>query len=394
MSEPLAVTAVGASLAGLTRELNAWVELDLARLEGNVAALRRWVGAGVELIAVVKANAYGHGVAGIAPALERVGVERFAVFSVSEGVHLRRLGIRRPVLVLGHAFPREAEAAVGHDLTLTVDELPLGQALAEAACAAGRVAKVHVKVDTGLHRFGLPPEEAVALAERLRALPGILVEGLWTHMANADEEDDSFSLEQRERFEAVARRLPWVPYRHAANSATAFRRPELRYDGVRTGIGLLGVVPPNSPDPGLAPVLSLKARVVRVTELSPGEGVSYGLTWRAHRPSRVALVPVGYGDGWPRSLSNCGEVLVRGRRVPIVGRVCMDQFLVDVTEVAGVAPGDEVVLIGEQGGERIGAEDVAELAGSIAWEILAGLQARLPRLFHRNGSVEAIVGAL
>ncbi len=394
MTEPRAATAAGECLAELTGELNAWIEIDLARLEANLAAVRRWVGPGIELIAVVKANAYGHGTAAVLPALERYGIERFAVFSVPEGVQLRQLGIRRPVLVLGHAFPRQADEAVAYDLTLTVDEPALAAALAAAARAHGRAARVHIKVDTGLHRFGLAPDEAVALAEQLRAMPELEVEGLWTHMANADEPDDSFSEEQQARFEAVARRLEWIPYRHAANSATAIRRASLRYHGVRTGIGLFGVVPPNSPDPGLRPVLSLKARLVRVADISPGEGVSYGLTWRARRHSRVGLVPVGYGDGWPRSLSNCGEVLVRGRRVPIVGRICMDQFLVDVTDVPGAAPGDEVVLIGEQAGERIGADEVAKLAGTIAWDIVASLQARIPRIAHRAGVVETVVGSL
>jgi len=394
MTEPRVATAAGETLAALTCELNAWIEIDLARLEANVAAIRRWVGPGIELIAVVKANAYGHGTAAVAPALQRFGVERFAVFSVPEGVQLRELGIRRPVLVLGHAYPRQAAEAVAYGLTLTVDEPALAEALAAAARERGQRARVHVKVDTGLHRFGLAPEEAVALAEWLRTLPELEVEGLWTHMANADEADDSFSAEQQARFEAVSRRLAWIPYRHAANSATAIRRSGLRYDGVRTGIGLFGVVPPNTADPGIRPVLSLKARLVRIAEVAPGEGVSYGLTWRARRPSRIGLVPVGYGDGWPRSLSNCGEVLVRGQRVPIVGRVCMDQFLVDVTDIPGAAPGDEVVLIGEQDGSRIGAEEVAELAGTIAWDIVASLQARLPRIAHRAGIVEAVVGAL
>lgn len=394
MTEPHALTAPSQTLAELTRELNAWVELDLARLEANVVALRRWVGHDVELIAVVKANAYGHGTAIIAPALERFGIDRFAVFSVPEGIQLRELGISRPVLVLGHAYPRQAADAVSHDLTLTVDEPALAQALVAAAQAHGRRPRVHIKVDTGLHRFGLPPHEAVALAEWLRTLPEIEVEGLWTHMANADEADDSFSDEQQARFEETARRLDWIPYRHAANSATAIRRATLRYHGVRTGIGLLGVVPPNTENPGIRPVLALKARLVRIAEVAAGEGVSYGLTWRARRPSRIGLVPIGYGDGWPRSLSNCGEVLVRGQRAPVVGRVCMDQFLVDVTDIPGASSGDEVVLIGEQGKEHIGAEDVARLAGTIPWDIVASLQPRIPRIAHRGCIVEAILGTL
>ena len=385
-SEPQA-----AALEALTRHRNAWIELDLGALEHNLAALRSATGDAVEIIAVVKANAYGHGVRAIAPALEAAGAERFAVVSVAEALQLRESGVAAPVIVLGHAFPADAEAAVAHALTLTVDTLALGEALAAAARAAGKVARVHIKADTGLHRFGLPPGEAIALAHALRDREGIEVEGLWTHMANADEADDSFSAEQHAEFETVTASLSWIPYRHAANTATALRRPELRYEGERLGLGLYGAIPDHTPDPGLRPVLSLKARLARIAELSPGEGVSYGLTWRAERPARAALVPIGYADGWRRGLGNRGTMLVRGHRCPIIGRVCMDHFLVDVTDVPGAAVGDEAVLIGTQGAETITATEVAEAAGTISWDVLASLGARLPRLAHRGGVVEAIV---
>jgi alanine racemase len=326
--------------------------VDLGALEQNLHALRAAFEPGVEVIAVVKANAYGAGVAGVAPALEAAGVDRFATVWVSEALALRRLGVTRPILVMGHAFEADAEAAVQNDITLSVHSLALGEAVSTAAIGRGRVVNVHVHIDSGLHRDGVPLEAGVALAEVLRRLPGIRVEGLSTHMANADEVDDSFSGVQRDVFAEAVARLPWIPYRHTANSATALRRKELRYDGVRIGLAMHGVAPPNTPEPGLRPVLSLKARVARVAEVGVGEGVSYGLTWRAERPSRVALVPVGYADGWSRHLSNRGEVL---------------------------------------GGARIAANDVAERAGTISWDVLASLQARLPRLFHRAGDVTLVV---
>lgn len=378
-------------LDSATRELNSWIEIDLGALDANVAAVRAAIGPRVEIIAVVKANAYGAGVEGIAPALERAGVERFAVVWPSEAVALRELGVTRPIVVLGHAFPGDAPTAVPHDITLTVNSLELAQALSHAAVEQGRRATVHVKVDSGLHRFGLGIDDAVALAEAMRELPGIEVEGLTTHMANADEADDSFAERQHEVFAAAAGRLPWIPYRHTANSATALRRRELRYDGVRVGLALHGVLPPNSAAPGFQPILSLKARVARVAEVGVGEGVSYGLTWRAERPSRVALIPVGYADGWQRSHSNTGAVLVRGQHCPTAGRICMDQFLVDVTGVPGAQEGDEAVLIGRQRSACIGADEVAEGAGTITWEVFAALQARLPRLYHRAGQVEKVV---
>ena len=379
------------TLESATCSRNAWLELDLDALVHNVASLRATLGP-VELIAVVKANAYGAGIEGIAPALEAAGVTRFAVVWPSEAVALRKLGISAQVLVLGHAFPADAEQAVANDITLICHSLELGRALSDAAVHQQKPAKVHVKVDTGLHRFGTTLTEAVALAEALRALPGIEVEGLTTHMANADEADDSFADVQHAVFAEAVRLLPWIPYRHTANSATALRRQELRYEGVRVGLAIHGLFPANTSGPDLRPVLSLKAHLARVAEVAPGEGVSYGLTWRAQRQSKVGLVPVGYADGWHRALGNAGYVLVGGQRCPMVGRVCMDQFLVDVTDVPGAKEGDEAVLIGTQGAERISTDDVAARAGTISWDVLASLQARLPRLYHRSGVVERIIG--
>ena len=387
---PTAATGRHLTVDQATQERNSWLELDLDATTANLAALRAQIGPGVEVIAVVKANAYGHGVVGIAPALEAAGVERFAVVWPSEALALRDLGITRPIIVLSHAFPGDASAAVVNDITLTVHSLELGQALSRAAVVAGKTATVHVKIDTGLHRFGVTVDEGVALAGALRQLPGLEVEGLSTHMANADEVDDSFAEVQHERFAEAAERLPWVRYHHTANSATALRRGEMRYEGVRLGLSLHGILPPNTPGPGLQPVLSLKARLARVADVAPGDGVSYGLAWRARRRSRVGLVPVGYADGWKRSLGGKGEVLVHGQRCPIVGRVAMDHFLVDVTALPGVAEGDEAVLIGAQGSECITANEVAALTGTISWDVLASLQSRLPRIFHRSGVVECI----
>ena len=375
-----------------TSALNAWVEVDLGAAAANVAALRATLGRRVEIIAVVKANAYGAGL-GLVPALAAADVDRFAVVWASEAIALRRLGVRRPILVLGHCFPADADSLVEHDITVTVDTLELGQALSAAAVRAGRAAKVHIHIDSGLHRDGLAPDESVALAGRLRALPALDLEGLSTHMANADEPDDAFSAGQHQVFGEVVRRLPWIRYRHSANTATALRHGEFRFEGVRVGLALHGVLPQNTPGSQLRPILSVHARVARVADVAVGEGVSYGLTWRAAVPSRVALIPVGYADGWRRNLGNRGAVLVAGRRCPMVGRVCMDQFLVDVTALPAVLPGDEAVLLGSQGPEEITADEVAEAAGTIPWDIFASLQARLPRLYHRAGRVEQVVGA-
>jgi alanine racemase len=377
------------ALGEVTTALNAWLEIDLEALAANARTLKQLLGP-VELIAVVKANAYGAGANVVAPALEAAGVDRFAVVWPHEGYLLRQAGVTRDIIVLGHAFPADATMAVRARLTLTCHSHALAEALSRAATEAGTTARVHIKVDTGLRRFGVELDEAVALAQACRELPGLEVEGLATHMANADEADDSFSEEQHRRFEAVARALPWIPYRHTANTATALRREALRHSGVRLGIALHGQLPPNTPGPALLGVLALRARLARVVKVAPGEGVSYGLTWRASRPTRAGLVPVGYADGWRRSLSNAGEVLVGGRRCPMIGRVCMDQFLSDVTDVPAAAEGTVATLIGADGAERITATEAARLAGTIAWDLLAGLSPRLPRIYHRGGYVTTI----
>jgi alanine racemase len=377
------------ALSEVTTALNAWLEIDLEALAANARTLKQLLGP-VELIAVVKANAYGAGANVVAPALEAAGVDRFAVVWPHEGYLLRQAGVTRDIIVLGHAFPADATMAVRARLTLTCHSRALAEALSRAATEAGTTARVHIKVDTGLRRFGVELDEAVALAHACRELPGLEVEGLATHMANADEADDSFSEEQHRRFAAVARALPWIPYRHTANTATALRREALRHSGVRLGIALHGELPPNTPGPALLPVLALRARLARVVKVAPGEGVSYGLTWRASRPTRAGLVPVGYADGWRRSLSNAGEVLVGGRRCPMIGRVCMDQFLTDVTDVPAAVESTVATLIGADGPERITATEAAQLAGTIAWDLLAGLSPRLPRIYHRGGYVTTI----
>ncbi len=379
----------GTPLESATKALNAWIELDLDALDTNARVLRETAG-DATVMAVVKANAYGHGADIVGPALEAAGIERFAVVYLPEGVALREAGVTRPVLVLGHSFPEDAETAVAHDITLTVDSEEQAAAVSGAALSAGKApVPVHVKVDSGMHRFGLAPDAVAALADRVRALEGVTLEALWTHLANADHEDDSFTIEQ-DRVVAEAVRLAGsVPMRHIANTATTIRHPEFRYDAVRTGLGLYGALPDHTPNPGLQRVLSMKARLARVFDVAAGEGVSYGLTWTAPRRSRVALVPIGYADGYNRALSNRGHVLAGGHRCPIVGRICMDQFLIDATGVPGVAEGDEAVLIGEQGGETITAAEVAAHIDTINYEVLANLNRRLPRLGHRRGIVEA-----
>ena len=365
-----------------------WAEIDLDALAHNVAALKRQAGSAA-LAAVVKANAYGHGALAVSRAALEAGADRLAVICVDEGEQLRRGGIQAPILVMGHSEVGEARRIVELRLTPTVNSQRLGLALARQAEAAGIVQPVHLKVDTGLNRYGLPPQQIVPLAESLRQISSLEIEGIYTHFASADEGDKSFTLEQHRAFLNVAERLPWIPMRHVSNTATLLDRPEMSLDMVRPGVGIYGLYPSAqvSRSLDLRPVLSLKSRIVRLTSLAPGESVSYGRTWRANRRSIIGLVMCGYGDGLPRLLSNRGFLLVGGRRVPIVGRVCMDMCIVDVTDVPEVAEGDEVVIIGRQGEAEVTAEELGELCSTISYEILCGIANRVPRLYRRDGEV-------
>ncbi len=364
-----------------------WAEIDLDAVADNVRALKRLAGP-ARLLAVVKANGYGHGAVPVSVAALEAGATHLGVICVDEGVQLRAAGIEAPIVVLGHTPLRQAAEVVAQGLTPTVNSLRFGLALARLASENGRELAVHVKVDTGMGRFGSTPDDCVRLADSLRHLPSLRVEGIFTHFASADEMDKEFTRRQMDLFLSACDRLPWIPIRHAAASAALLDLPETALDLARPGIAIYGYAPGTARDRvTLRPVMALKSRLARVRQLEAGESVSYGRTWRAERPTPVGLVMAGYADGLPRSLSNRGAALVRGSRVPIIGRVCMDQCIVDLTAVPDAAEDDEVVLIGAQGKGWIGADEVGELAGTISYEILTGVTARVPRLFVRGGKV-------
>ena len=374
----------------LNQGLRVWAEVDLDRLAANVRQLRQAAGE-AKLLAVVKGNAYGHGSVPVARTAIENGAWGLGVISVEEGEELRRGGISAPIVILGSATPAMSRRVVRSGLSPTIGSLEMGVALSAAACSFGRECSVHVKVETGLNRYGLIPDEAVALAEALRTLPGLAVEGLSSHLASVDEGDKTFTLEQYAVFRSCAERLPWVPLHHIASTGGLLDLPDLRLAMVRTGIGIYGYYPSDEVSHALSlqPVLSLRSRVARVSTVAVGDSVGYSRTWVAQRPSVIATVMAGYADGWRRSLSNSGSALVRGRRVPIAGRVAMDMHMLDVTGVPGVRVDDEVTLIGEQGGERLSADEVARDAGTISYEILAGIMHRVPRLYVRDGKIVA-----
>lgn len=365
-----------------------WAEIDLDALADNIGLLKSRAN-GAALLAVVKANAYGHGAVAVARAALAAGADRLGVICVDEGEQLRRAGITAPILVMGHTPEGEAQRLADLSLTPSVASGEVALAFARAASERGIEASVHLKVDTGLNRYGLPPSEAADLGRWLRDSAGIRVEGLFTHFASADEEDKSYTMEQHRLFLSVAEQLEWVPIRHVSNTATLLDMPDMSLEMVRPGLGIYGCYPSSQVNRSLSlrPVLSLKSRLARLTLLAPGDSVSYGRTWKAPRPSLIGLVMCGYADGLPRVLSNRGSVLVRGRRAPIVGRVCMDMCMVDVGDIPDVAVDDEVVIIGRQGEEEMSADEVAELCGTISYEILCGISARVPRLYLRQGRI-------
>jgi alanine racemase len=367
-------------------------DVDLDAIASNLAALR--ARAKAEVIAVVKDDAYGHGVEAVSEALVEAGAAMLAVFTVEEAVALRRTGVSAPVLIFAGAADRaEADASIASDCVLVVWDMDRARMLAEAATAAGRTARVHFKVDTGLTRLGAPVTAAASLYRAIRELRGIQVEGIFTHLASADEPDLATARAQLARFDGVLDEIGELPrWVHAAASSGVASFGALpRYTAVRPGVSLYGIHTAAHLRSALAlrPALSWRSRVLRVADAHKGQGVSYGHEYRMPRDGRVATVPVGYGDGLPR-VARSARVLLRGRALPIAGRICMDLIMVDVTDGPGVVEGDEVVLIGDQGEAHLSAEDLAEAAGTIAYEIVTGVRRRVPRRYLRNGRVVAL----
>ena len=370
-----------------------WAEIDLDAIAFNVRAFKRHVGERVEIFAVVKANAYGHGAVPVARAALKAGATRLAVHRAIEGVELRHAGLTAPILVMGYTPPSGAEMIVRHDLTPSLITREFAEAISSEATRVGKVIPLHVKVDTGMSRYGLMPGEVVNFVCSLVTLPGVKLEGLFTHFATADSADQTHLRRQLDTFRQVADAVEstgiHVPLRHAANSAATMRLPEAHLDAVRIGIAMYGMEPSDE-WPSVFEIhsaLTLKSRVARVCVLPPGSGISYGRTFVTQRETPVALVPVGYGDGYHRILSNKSSVLIHGQRAPMRGRVCMDQFVVDITGIEGVQQDDEVVLVGRQGECEIRAEEVARLAGTINYEVTTSLLPRVVRVYRQGGEV-------
>lgn len=363
-----------------------WAEIHLKNFQKNLRAVSARLASGVRSLPVLKADGYGHGARELARvAAETADVRQwgFGVSSIEEGISLREAGFKQPVLILGSLFPFDGfESALNYDLTPTLASRLAAQELSRVASKLKRRTPVHVKVDTGMGRIGVSPETALETIREIASQDALRLEGVYTHFAQADSKEET--QKQLDRFKPVAdavRRITPRPMIHAANSAAALLSPETHFDLVRPGLALYGLSPAPAADmSAFAPVMEWKTRVVFLKKVQPGAAVSYGGTFRAKRISWLATLPVGYADGYRRGLSNKGQVLVRGARCPVVGRVTMDQIIVDVTDVPGVEVGDETVLIGAQGAERISAEEMAEWADTISYEIVCGVSARVPRV--------------
>ncbi|MBA7625600.1 Alanine racemase 1 [subsurface metagenome] len=360
-----------------------WAEVNLGALTHNVEGLRQHLRPGTQLMAIVKKNAYGHGAIPIAESAVAAGADWLGVHSLEEGLELRAGGVTTPILIMGPILHNQATVVLEKNLTPTVTETELASALDSAAREVDTTAAVHVKVDTGLNRFGTSIQDITRLLHFISSLRRVKVSGVYTHFASADEPDRRATEIQLQRLLEIATTLPEPMFLHAANSAATLRFPETHLNLVRVGIAMYGAYPSPATERTvfLRPVLSLKSRVARVHWVRPGEGVSYGLTWTARKNALVALIPFGYGHGLPRLLSNRGQVLVHGQRAPIRGRVCMDQCIIDVTTVPGVKVGDEVVLLGSQGSEEINVDEIACWANTISYEVFTGIWTGLPRIY-------------
>lgn len=381
----------------------AWAEIHLDNIEHNVKQAVSRVGKMTETMAVVKADAYGHGVFETVPTLIESGASRLAVSMLDEAIQLREFGIKVPILVLSYTEPSRAEDIINYNITQTVFSHDLAKALSDASIKRNKQAKIHIKIDTGMTRVGfMPGYSAVKDVVKINELPGVVIEGLFSHFSSADEVDRGYTMTQYQRFESIIQELNrigiFIPVKHVANSAAIMQYPNLHLNMVRPGIILYGLYPSDGESKRLIdikPAMELKAKIVLVKEVEQGSPVSYGRTFVTKRNSRIATLPIGYADGYSRLLSNKGRVLIHGEYAPIIGNICMDQCMVDVTDIKSeVKTGDEAVIFGVQGNNEITIDEIARLCGTINYEIVCLIGKRIPRVYLRGEKVVNVVNYL
>lgn len=373
-----------------------YATVNLDAVEFNIQQMKANIDKNTQIIAVIKADGYGHGALPIAHLIEAYDyIWGFAVATAEEAFELRKNQIKKPILILGFVFPEHYKKLVDLDIHLTVFGLEMARELSKIAAEQKKPVKIHLKIDTGMSRIGfLCKEESIHIIEEINQLEHVFIEAAFTHFAKADEKDKESANKQLVLYKSFVDKIEEagvkIPMKHCSNSAGIIDMKEANMDAVRAGIIIYGLYPSMEVCMNrvlLQPVLEWKSHIVHVKEVTPGTGISYGWTYITDKITKVATIPVGYADGYPRSLSNKGYVLIRGKKARILGRVCMDQFMVDVTDIKGVKPNDEVVLIGKSEKETILVEDMSELSGRFNYEFVCDISKRVPRIFLRNNEV-------
>ena len=377
----------------MTTYSRVYAEIDLDAVLYNFESMRKNMTEGTQMIAVIKADAYGHGAVPIAHLMEARGyIWGFATATAEEAMQLRKAGIRKPILILGYVFEEYDDVLIREDIRPTVFKKETAYRLSRKAKALGRVLPVHVAVDTGMTRIGFADtKDSAEIIKEISMLPGITIEGLFTHFARADESDKTFAEKQLERYMAFADQLKelgiQIPIHHCSNSAGIIDLPQANLDVVRAGITIYGIYPSQEVKKEcvpLKPVMKLKSHIAYIKDVEEGVEISYGGTFTTKRKSRIATIPVGYADGYPRSLSGKGSVLIRGQRAPITGRICMDQFMVDVTDLQDVSELDEVTLLGEDREAVLPVEELSALSGRFPYEFVCNISQRVPRIYKKT----------
>lgn len=367
-------------------------DINLDAICRNVQKTRDIIDKNSKIMAVIKADGYGHGAVPIAKVLDKV-TDAYGIAIAEEGIELRRAGISKPILVLGLTFEEQYEELIKYDITQTVCDYEAAQKISREAVRQKKTANVHIKVDTGMSRIGFAPvKESVETIKRIAALKNLKITGIFTHFACADKKDKTSFRKQFDKYKYFVDLLEkegiYIKTKHVANSASIIDLPETNLDMVRSGISTYGLYPSvevNKENLVLEQAMSILTKVVYLKNLVPGVGIGYGSTFVTQRPTKVATIPVGYGDGYPRRLSNKGKVLINGKCAPIIGRICMDQFMVDVTDIEDVKTGDTVTLAGKDGDEFISIDEIADMAGTFNYEFTCDIGKRIPRVYYYNG---------
>jgi alanine racemase len=376
----------------MDRYVRVYARIDLDAIIHNVSSISRITNPNSQLMPVVKADGYGHGAVPICKELSNIGINRFAVATLEEGIILRKNGIDKEILILGYTPDELANELIEYNLTQTIYKQSMAYNLSKVAVELNKTAKIHLKIDTGMGRIGfMPDKESIGIIGTISKLPNIEIEGIYTHFSTADELDKTFTNTQIDRFDKFIEKLKNnninIPIKHAANSAGIIDMNDSHMDFVRLGIALYGLYPSdyvNKEKVKLHKALSLISHIIHIKEVEAGTPIGYGGTYVTQKKSKIATIPVGYGDGYDRLLSSKGKVLINGEYASIVGRICMDQFMVDISHIPNVNDLDEVILIGKQGDNEITADDIANIKGTINYEVVCQLGKRIPRVYVKN----------